>query len=273
MTKKAIFTTSCAKRPDTVLIEFIGLPGSGKSTILAALADQLRKERLRCNTLRMIARDMMEEGRIHIRFLQRRAERVGIYGCFSFAHEHPALFDALLHSTRHDLGRTLWNMDMLAQMHFLSKRPHQDTLVFMDEGFLHRGVSAFTDRPDRAAFQHYLSCLPYDFITIHVATPLDVAIARAAERIKPVPFLGKAAEEAEGMANLQEFAALVGIACENRAANGHIVLTVDGTLPTGLAVAQLTGALKALSLPDIVIPKRAKGTALAKGMARGKKTA
>ncbi|MFM2390176.1 MAG: hypothetical protein RLZZ437_1731 [Pseudomonadota bacterium] len=241
-----------------MLIEFIGLPGSGKSTLIATLAEKLREERLRCNSLRMVARDLMEEGRTHIRFLQRRAERTGIYGCFSFAHNNPALFDALLQATRHDLGRTLWNMDMLAQMHFLSRRTVEDTLIFMDEGFLHRGVSAFSDRPDRAAFQHYLSCLTHDFITVHVATPLDFAIARAANRIKPVPFLGKAAEESVGMANLNEFADLVQIACETRFAAGKVVLTVDGMLAPELAALQLAGALKALATPEMYFPAEAR---------------
>jgi hypothetical protein len=237
-----------------VLIEFIGLPGSGKTTIFAALAEQLHKERLRCNTLRMVARDRMEDGRTHIRFLQRRAERVALYGCFSFAHENPALFDALLQATRHDLGRTLWNMEMLAQIHFVSKQPIDDTLIFMDEGFLHRGVSAFSDRPDRAAFQHYLSCLTHDFVTVHVATPLDVAITRAASRIKPVPFLGKAAEPETGMANLQEFADLVQIACETRCQAGKTVLTVNGTLSPDMAALQLAGAIKSFATPAMFIP-------------------
>ncbi len=237
-----------------MLIEFIGLPGSGKSTLFASLAEQLHKERLRCNTLRMVARDRMEEGRVHIRFLQRRAERVGLYGCFSFAQQNPALFDALLQSTRHDLGRTLWNMDMLAQMHFVGSQKVEDTLIFMDEGFLHRGVSAFSDRPDRDAFRHYLNCLTHDFITIHVATPLDVAIARAEGRIKPVPFLGKAAEAKTGMANLQEFAELVQIACQTRQQAGKPVLTVDGTLSPELGALQLAGALKALASPAMFIP-------------------
>jgi predicted kinase len=237
-----------------VLIEFIGLPGSGKTTIFAELAAQLHKERLRCNTLRMVARDRMEEGRTHIRFLQRRAERVGLYGCFSFAHEQPALFDALLQATRHDLGRTLWNMEMLAQIHFVSKQPVDDTLIFLDEGFLHRGVSAFSDRPDRAAFRHYLSCLTHDFITVHVETPLDVAIARAASRTKPVPFLGRAAEPETGMDSLQEFAELVQIACDTRRAAGKTVLTVNGMLGPDLAALQLAGAIKALATPAMFIP-------------------
>lgn len=239
-----------------MLIEFIGLPGSGKSTLLGALAAQLRKERLRCDTLRMVAHGVMEDRRNHIRFLQRRAERIGIYGCFTFAHENPDLFDALLRATRHDLGRTLWTMDMLNNVQFVSKRPVNDTLIFMDEGFLHRGVSAFSDRPDRDGFQHYLNCLTHDFVTVHVATPMGVAIARAADRIKPVPFLGTAPEEAEGMANLQEFDALVAIACAHRKRLGKVVLTVDGTLPANLSALQLAGALKAMAPPAMLLPKK-----------------
>jgi predicted kinase len=245
-----------------VLIEFIGLPGSGKSTLIDAVADQLRKERLRCNTLRMVARDLMEDSRTHVRFLQRRAERVSLYGCFAFAHDNPALFDALLQSTRHDLARTLWNMDMLAHIHFVSKQPLDDTLIFMDEGFLHRGVSAFSDRPDRAAFQHYLSCLSHEFLTVHVATPFDVALNRATNRSKAAPFLGRTTLHDEGMANLQEFNALVQIACTTRQKAGKPVLTIDGTLPPALAALQLAAAFRALATPDMyfapdaALPKR-----------------
>lgn len=244
-----------------MLIEFIGLPGSGKTTLLGALAEQLRIERLRCNTLRMVARDEMEESKLHIRFLQRRTERIGIYGCVTFAHEHPALFNALLQSTTHDVNRTLWNMDMLSNVQFATKRKVNDTLIFMDEGFLHRGVSAYSDRPDRAAFQHYLNCLEHDFVTIHVVTPMDLAIARAAERVKPMAFLGKAPEEAIGMANLQEFEALVDIACAHRRSQGKVVLTVDGSLPSNLQALQLAGALKAMALPEMVLPKKARKAA------------
>jgi hypothetical protein len=60
------------------------------------------------------------------------------------------------------------------------------------------------------------------------------------------------------MANLNEFADLVQIACETRFAAGKVVLTVDGMLAPELAALQLAGALKALATPEMYFPAEAR---------------
>ncbi len=248
-----------------MLVELIGLPGSGKSTIIRAATPLLKAAGLRFDSMRMVSKKFMAEDRPNVRFLTKRAERSSLYGCFSFAEDQQDLFRSLLDGALGDVSQTLWNMEMLGQFQFLRNRDLSDTMVFLDEGFLHRGVSTFAASGELRKLIDYMDLVTHDFITIHITTPLDMALARAEMRRRGVPE-NLQASTGIGLSGMEAFDQMIKVAVAHRKLQGAAVIEVDATQPAAIAARQMVDALARLA--PVSVQRPLKGPRLRRRKAR-----
>lgn len=236
-----------------MILEFIGLPGSGKSTILNAATRKLDRLGVAWDSLRLLAKRVIEEDRQKIGFLRRREHRASLYGAQAFAQTEPEIYDALFVNARTDMKTTLWNMEMLAHVYFARRRDLSKSLIFTDEGFVHRGAASFLLSRNEVGFRDYMGRVPLDHTVIHVTTPLDIAYARSQTRKlkKRIP-TGWIAEDQEGtLDNLSEFEHLSHVACRILRKRGGQVIKLDGTLPVETASEVLVQEIAALQRIDL----------------------
>lgn len=228
-----------------MIFEFAGLPGSGKSTIFTAAAERLTAVGLPHTTMRMLAKAALEADYRKIGFLRRRTSRASLYGALAFGDEHPALFDALLAAARGDLSTRLWNMEMLAQLHFGHWRGLPDHPVFMDEGYLHRGAGSYLLTRDAPGFREYVALIPMDRTVVHVMADVDLAYARSQGRKikKRIPAAWLGASEAETRATLDYFNELLRTGCALLRARGARIIEIDAKRPLAETAAALAEAV------------------------------
>lgn len=228
-----------------MIFEFAGLPGSGKSTILTAAAERLTAAGLTHTSMRMLAKAALQDDYRKIGFLRRRISRASLYGALAFGDENPALFDALLGAARSDLATRLWNMEMLAQLHFGYWHGLPGHPVFMDEGFLHRGAGSYLLTRDQDGFKDYLALVPPDRAVIHVVADLDLAYARSQGRKlkKRIPAVWLGATDAETRATLEIFNGMVRLGCDVLRKRGMRIIDIDAKRPVAENAAALAEAV------------------------------
>lgn len=234
-----------------MIYEFIGLPGSGKSTIFTAAAEKMNAIGLEQTTMRMLAKRVVEEDRLKIGFLRRREQRISMYGAMAFAESEPEIFDLLFRNARSDLSTTLWNMEMMSHLHFAARRDLSDLLIFMDEGYLHRGAASFLLSRDEAGYLDYINRLPSSHTIIHVNAPLDLAFARSQGRKmkKRVPEAWRGTSDLELRDNLGYFGHLVRLGCDRLKQRGTRVIEIDASAPVEMSSELLLEAV--LAAPHI----------------------
>jgi len=175
-------TTICVKRPDPVLVEFIGLPGSGKSTVSGKCQALLRRSGVSMQPLGKIARNQAAKMGDKNRFLRRYSGRNWLFGSLAFAQEHPEIYDLIFQSTRHDFHANLWAMDFLSQLYFAGQIDTRDMLVMVDEGFFHRGVAANFHENTPEKLEAYLKITPPCDVLVMFETPVETALERCRKR-------------------------------------------------------------------------------------------
>lgn len=243
-----------------MFVELLGLPGAGKTSVSSLALQMFRRRGMVCDRLQTMARAAMDRSRPEINFLQAASERVGLYGCFSFAAEYPDLFDHLMQTVRHDPARLLWNMDMLSQLHFARRQMAPGQIILVDEGLMHRGAASYLDQPTDDVFRDYLDCLTGDFVTVIFDAPVAVCMDRVAARPKGMPALFRPLSPMAQRGLFERFAAMIEVAAEARASQGHAVLRIDTTQPAQIAAWELARAVQVQTLA-MVPPDRAPQTA------------
>ncbi|THD82848.1 hypothetical protein E7811_11860 [Aliigemmobacter aestuarii] len=203
-----------------------------------------RKRGLRSDRLQSLAREAMDRSRLGINFLQSASERVGLYGCFSFASENPELFDHLMRTVRHDQARLLWNMDMLAQLHFVRTHIDPDQIVLVDEGLLHRGIASYIDQGVSDEFRDFLDCVTDEFVTIIFDAPIKVCMDRAAARPKGMPLLFRDLSPLAREGMFHRFSEMIEVAAATRIERGDTVLRIDTTQPANLSAWEMARAVQ-----------------------------
>ncbi len=234
-----------------MIFEFVGLPGSGKSTIFTAAADRLHQAGLQTTTMRMLAKHAVETDHRKIGFLRRRVERASLYGAMAFGQDYPRIFDLLIANARGDLSTGLWNMEMLSHLHFAGWCGLPDHPVFMDEGFLHRGAATFLLTRDEAGFRDYLGMIPRSHCVIHVAASVELAVDRAQGRKlkKRVPAAWLGGSEHEMLDNLRYFGGLVTLGCDLLRKRGVRVIELDARQPVAATASRLAETVIELQSP------------------------
>ena len=78
-----------------MLVEFVGLPGAGKTSLITEAETQLRTAGCKACGLRDLSKRGVERLRGDIGFIRRRSERISLYGALEYRKLHPQIFDFL----------------------------------------------------------------------------------------------------------------------------------------------------------------------------------
>jgi thymidylate kinase len=235
-------------------VEFVGLPGCGKSTLASALEKRLAAEGYRAQGLRNAAKAAIAAAQDKIGFLRRRGERISLYGCFVFAHKNPELFEWMFRMSHKDFVALSWGMEALSQIGILQEHGDPELIVLNDEGFLQRLSWNFIGLEDGPEVAEISALLPDDFITIHLTLPQDLAYARTKDRKKGIPSGLKAKTDAETLAKLARYGTMLDRFVEARRARGCPVFKVDTEQDIDLIVDEVIAHLR----PFLPVAKPAK---------------
>jgi thymidylate kinase len=184
-----------------MFIEFLGAPGTGKTTLVSVVNQFLRDHGLKAMTVSEAGPFYVKRthlGRI-ICFLVRSPslQRSVLWWAFyystvlyriGFAIEHAAL---VRHVVASQLRRPiLWRHRRLILQHFLratgyyqflKRHMRPDEILVFDEGFLHRVTHLFVselEQPDPACIVEYLELLPRTDLVILVQASLCICVER-----------------------------------------------------------------------------------------------
>ena len=218
-----------------MIIEFAGIPGSGKSLLATRLKQKLADAGYPSDWLRTAASSALEARQGSIRFLINRPDRNGIYGIGLMAQQAPAMMAHLLGAQGQPDARTdkralktlIRNLEMMAQSGIVARYVAPDQIILNDEGFLQRITAHFFSSGDLAGFEDCLADVPAA-VTVYVRLPAAESLRRIRGRQKGVPLLFRSTDDATILAQFEAFDALLergGTALENR---GMTVLRLDG---------------------------------------------
>ena len=225
-----------------MLVEFVGLPGAGKTSLITETETRLRTAGRKAGGLRDLSKRGVERMRGEVGFIRRRAERISLYGALEYRKAHPEIFDFLCQAQGRVPELTLWSMELLSQLYFAFDDLAGDHIAFSDEGLVHRGIAAQIGVEDRAGFVAYNDALPPDFPLVHLKVPVDIAIARAEARGKGLPAT-RWRKDRDPWDVMRETETLIEQACDMRIARGCKVVCIDGTAPIEDGAKALIAAL------------------------------
>jgi len=162
-----------------MLCEFVGLPASGKSSLIAETLSILHADGFDIHTHSDLADVAMKEAADDFRFVRNKRERSTLFGCFQFRRDYPEIFDHICASPVKRPGLAYWSMEMLSQYYYARHKVKEAEIVLCDEGLVDRGAACFIGRTDEEAFEAYNRLLPRDFLVVNVAVPMRVSIRRS----------------------------------------------------------------------------------------------
>ncbi|SEP14727.1 hypothetical protein [Aquisalimonas asiatica] len=212
-----------------VSVEFLGLPGAGKSTVEGLLVRELKRSMTvydeNALTRKALLRHIRqrERGRLKVgafiagRLLLRNVYAVTKYevGAFNrFNLEHSALTSLIMEAASNDsvpLSRKekickLWFKFTSAWQLAKESGPPRDMTIW-SEGFAQRGLSAIGMCPPERAFRlldDYARMLPAPSCVIHVTAPIETLTDRMTKRSRGVPEPLRSMSNAERSAYLSQ---------------------------------------------------------------------
>ena len=186
------------------VIEFVGTPGSGKTTLAHALVELLREDGRDATTIVEAARAhaaTTRTGRVVSRLAPGRVRRQLLWRLFYV----DATRDALRFRRAHrDLARmvvagertrpvprklqrhTLWWFFQLGgRTRFLSRTSHDGEVLVVDDGFLHRVVALHAgpgETPDEVLVRALVDLLPRPDLVVHVVADAETCAQRVSDR-------------------------------------------------------------------------------------------
>lgn len=231
-------------------VEFVGLPGCGKSTVVAALEQRLKARRYRVQGLRNAARATMKTAQPKIGFLARRGERTSLYGALVWAQQHPELFQWMFRLSQTDLVALLWGMEALSQQGILMKHGDPAQIILNDEGFLQRFAWNFIESNAPEDIAAISRLLDPDFLTVHILLDPAASYERSKLRRKGVPIGLKSADDAGTVAKFASYQTAIDKFVAARRAVGSRVFEVDGARDLETVLDEIEGCL----LPCLPVP-------------------
>jgi thymidylate kinase len=198
-------------------VEFLGIPGAGKSTLAAralagrlgsrsrplALDEAVRRSlraEMRDRLLRPVVR--LAPRRVATAAILRSADRGAAMRAFLLA--HPELGEVLLRALRRragtdpDLDLALgWVLDLFASFE-LARRVADDQVLVLDEGFASRALTLFAYRfsaADEADLAAYVGAIPRPDLVLVLEVPAAICAARLDRRGWPRRFAGLSPSE------------------------------------------------------------------------------
>lgn len=174
-----------------VIIEMLGAPGAGKTTMIGAVEDGCRDAGRTPFTIERAARRFAARtlpGRLASRVVPDRFDRRAQWAVYRlvsgwhtvrFAVVHRRLALYLLHSQRgrpaaaDARGRRVvyWYLRMMGSYGFLRSNAAPDEVIVIDEGFVHRAVqlhASAVESPTASQIAEYVAVLPRPDLVVHV---------------------------------------------------------------------------------------------------------
>lgn len=186
-----------------LVIEFAGIPGSGKSSLSKLVAANLRSEGHNARTVIDAARLRSAErgpGRILAEVLPGRLSRVGLWWLFYWAGTVRAVAHAwpnrrtvtrlAIHLWRRPISLRMkahiawWYLQLGGRRSFLHSSKTIDAVLF-DDGYVHRSVALFSsphERPAEGVIRSYIGEIPTPSAVVQVLASVDTCVARVMER-------------------------------------------------------------------------------------------
>jgi len=212
------------------MLEFVGLPGCGKTTVTASLERRLAAAGFRAQGLRNATKSIMAQQQGRIGFLRHRPERISLYGLCLFASQAPELHDWVVRTSHGEFTTLIWNMEAMSQLGIVAALGPADLVVLNDEGFLQRLASNFISDPDDPDLPKVIGLVPPHILTVAIGITPETALERVRARRKGIPLILRSAEEEEVIDGFNRFDRALCCAITNRQANGGEVLDIDGSL-------------------------------------------
>ena len=256
------------------IIEFIGTPGSGKTTLVPAVVETLQELGLGAYTVIEAARPFAKRtlaGKIICRLTPSSFHRPLLWQVFyhlstlyrlKFFIGHPRLIRQVLASQRRRpipaaarRYALYWFFHLVGYYEFLKAHARLDEVLIFDEGFIHRVVQLFAsevEEPDPTQVRAYIDLLPQPDLVIAPQAPLEVCIDRIYQRGLWERFSQKS--PAEVSLFMKNCFLVVNLALVHIRSEGWNVIEIDsGNLDPGKSKAELRAKLS--SLPGIAHPQ------------------
>ena len=187
-----------------MIIEFIGAPGSGKTTLVPTLRDYLIEKGYQAYPVLEAARPFAQKtipGKLAGTLFPGRLRRAALWQIFylfsfrqrsAFARDNRALMEAVLPYqsnrplSKRDLDHVLrWFIHLTGYYQFFTSNMDEGESVIFDEGFVNRVVQLFSsenESPNFDAVAEYLDLIPQPDLVVFVSAPREVCEQRVHSR-------------------------------------------------------------------------------------------
>jgi thymidylate kinase len=194
-------------RPGTarpLVVEFIGIPGAGKTTLSVELVGLLHARNMAASTVVQAAREHarrtplgrwishLDSPRLQRALLWQLFYAYGLGNASKFAHERPML-------TRHVVGSQLrrrlavagrvhvlwWYFQLTGRYRFLTDTAQAREVFVIDDGFLHRSIHLYATavgEPDSRAVAAYVDLLPAPDVVVFTVADRETCEERVRQR-------------------------------------------------------------------------------------------
>lgn len=230
-----------------MIIEFIGAPGAGKTTLMPTVKDFLRERGFQPWSVVEAGRPFVKRsslGRWVDVWMPASLRGAVLWQAFyqasklerrNFRNEHRALMESVNEfQSERPISRTdrdhvlRWFHNLTGQYRFLNERARHDDVLIFDEGFSHRVVQLFASEneiPDLASVKDYLSRIPKPDLIIHPKASLETCLERVYQRGIWERFRSK--DEASISRFMSHAHTIVNFAVEYLLIRGWTILDVD----------------------------------------------
>lgn len=219
-----------------MLVELLGLPGSGKSTLVKKLLEKSFDHPIQIETLNQRAERVLQHHKTKRGYIRRKKGRGWFFATFEFAHCYPEMFRIVFENAILHQDRNLDFFDLLVQYHFSKQATDAVGSAITDEGFLHRGAAIFLYPNTYSTIDHYLEHVPHFDTVIHTQCSVDLALERCKSRPKGLPKRYRSFSEQELSQSYQKLMQLHQTCLDHHKNRGGNIIRVDGQKPWALTI-------------------------------------